>query len=103
VVSFNHFCRGDLDVLEASRRITPDEQTMCKSGSVKFFELPVGHNAITIIVNPANTWASEITVSELGNLWAPAAAARDQVEPGSCELGRPPDQTVRTWDRIRDV
>ena len=49
-------------------------------------ELPVAHDAITIIVNGRNTWASDMTVQDLRTLWAANAEGRvtrwNQVRPG---------------------
>ena len=70
---FVKFCRGQLDIANASRPITVDEQKACEAANVSFVELPVAHDAITIIVNSANTWASTITVPELRTLWDAAA------------------------------
>src|SRR5688572_26715329 len=70
---FVKFCRGQLDVANASRPITVDEQMACESARVSFVELPVAHDAITVIVNSRNTWASTITVPELRALWDAAA------------------------------
>jgi phosphate transport system substrate-binding protein len=65
---FVKFCRGQLDIANASRPITVEEQKACESAGVTFVELPVAHDAITIIVNAKNTWASTITVPELRTL-----------------------------------
>src|SRR5262245_11869059 len=58
------FCRGLLDIAAASRPISPDEQKTCAAAGVTFVELPIAHDAITIIVSAKNTWASSITVPE---------------------------------------
>lgn len=81
---FVKFCRGQLDVATASRPITVDEQKACASASVAFVELPVAHDAITIIVSARNTWASTITVPELRTLWGAAA-----------------EKTVTSWKQVR--
>ena len=79
-------CRGLIDVAGASRPITAGEQEECARGGVTFVELPVAHDAITIIVNGRNTWASEMTVQDLRTLWAANAEGRitrwNQVRPG---------------------
>jgi phosphate transport system substrate-binding protein len=43
---------------------------------VSFLELPIGFDAITVVVNPKNTWASRITTGELSRLWSQAAAGK---------------------------
>jgi phosphate transport system substrate-binding protein len=86
------FCRGQLDVANASRPITVEEQKACESANVTFVELPVAHDAITIIVNSANTWASTITVPELRTLWDAAAERRS---PPNARLLHRLDQRAR--------
>ncbi len=81
---FVKFCRGQLDIANASRPITVEEQKACASANVSFLELPVAHDAITIIVNGANTWASTITVPELRTLWDAAA-----------------EKKITTWKQVR--
>jgi phosphate transport system substrate-binding protein len=66
---FVRFCRGQLDLANASRPITVDEQKVSESANVTFVELPVAYDAISIEVSAKNTWASAITVPELRTLW----------------------------------
>jgi phosphate transport system substrate-binding protein len=73
VVGFGRFCRGQLDILDASRPINRQEQDLCAQQQVAFLELPVAHDAVTIIVNAWNTWATSITVDELRTIWEPKA------------------------------
>jgi phosphate transport system substrate-binding protein len=73
VVGFGRFCRGQLDVLDASRPISRQEQDLCEKQQVTFLELPVAHDAVTIIVNAWNSWATSITVEELRTIWEPKA------------------------------
>jgi phosphate transport system substrate-binding protein len=76
VEGFNRFCRGELDIVDASRPVTSVEQASCAAGGITFIELPVAHDALTVVVNVGNTWASSITVSELRTLWEPTAETR---------------------------
>jgi phosphate transport system substrate-binding protein len=76
VTGFGKFCRGQLDIVNASRPISREEQKLCEEQGVSFVELPVAHDALTVIVNAKNTWASSITVEELRTLWEPSAEKR---------------------------
>jgi phosphate transport system substrate-binding protein len=76
VTGFGKFCRGQLDIVNASRPISSEEQRLCDEQGVSFVELPVAHDALTVIVNAKNTWASNITVEELRTLWEPDAEKR---------------------------
>lgn len=68
---FKKFCAGETDISEASRPIKATEAEHCKAQGVGYVELPIAYDALTIIVNPANTWLTSITVDELKKLWAP--------------------------------
>lgn len=70
---FKKFCRGELDVANASRPIKSEEMVACREGSVKYVELPVGYDALTVVINPKNTWAKTMTVADLKKIWAPEA------------------------------
>jgi phosphate transport system substrate-binding protein len=73
---FEKFCKGETDIQDASRPIEANEIAACKQGNVGYVELPVAHDGLTIIVNPANDWATSMTVPELKALWEPAAQGK---------------------------
>jgi phosphate transport system substrate-binding protein len=70
------FCAGEVDVTGASRPILQNEMDACVKSGVAFYELPVAFDALTIAVNPQNTWANDITVEELKKIWEPAAQGK---------------------------
>ena len=73
---FRQFCSGQLFLANASRPINAKELKACAAKGVRFLELPIGFDAITVVVNPKNTWASRITTGELSRLWSQAAAGK---------------------------
>jgi phosphate transport system substrate-binding protein len=82
---FKKFCRGDTDISNASRPITASEQTDCKAAGIEYIELPIALDALTVIVNPRNTWAVDMTVAELKKIWEPAAQGK-----------------INNWKQVRD-
>ncbi|MEM1169903.1 MAG: PstS family phosphate ABC transporter substrate-binding protein [Cyanobacteria bacterium P01_H01_bin.35] len=70
---FKKFCAGETDINNASRPILQDEMEACKQNQISYIELPIGFDALTIVVNQANTWAEDITVAELDKMWASEA------------------------------
>lgn len=70
---FKKFCRGETDIQDASRPILTKEMLACRETGVQYIELPIAYDALTVIVNPKNTWATSITVAELKKMWEPAA------------------------------
>lgn len=80
---FKKFCRGETDVQDASRPILKQEMETCRAAGIKYFELPVGFDAIAVVVNPKNDWLKEISVEDLKKMWAPESQG-----------------TVMTWKQV---
>jgi len=70
---FKKFCAGETDITDASRVIKQAEIDACARSGIQYVELPVAYDGIAIVVNPKNSWAQDVTVDQLGKLWAPAA------------------------------
>ena len=73
---FKKFCRGETDVSNASRPITKKEMEDCKAAGIEYLEMPVAYDALTVVINPKNTWAKTLTVAELKAIWEPAAQGK---------------------------
>lgn len=73
---FKKFCRGETDVSNASRPITKKEMEDCKAAGIEYLEMPVAYDALTVVINPKNTWAKTMTVAELKAIWEPAAQGK---------------------------
>ena len=73
---FKKFCRGETDVSNASRPITKKEMEDCKAAGIEYLEMPVAYDALTVVINPKNTWAKTMTVAELKAVWEPAAQGK---------------------------
>jgi phosphate transport system substrate-binding protein len=73
---FKKFCRGETDISNASRPILAKEMEACKQAGIQYIELPVAFDALTVIINPQNTWAKSMTVAELKKIWEPAAQGK---------------------------
>jgi len=90
---FKKFCRGETDISNASRPITEKEMADCRaagsdgltvvkgsrvseSGGVEYIELPIAYDALTVVINPKNTWAATMTVDDLKKIWSPDAQGK---------------------------
>jgi len=73
---FKRFCRGETDISNASRPILKEEMEICRAAGIKYMELPVAFDALTVVVNPSNTWVKSLTVADLKKMWEPAAQGR---------------------------
>lgn len=82
---FKKFCRGETDISDASRPILKQEMEACRSAGIKYIELPVAFDALTVVINPKNNWIKQMTVEELKKIWEPAAQGKitkwNQVNP----------------------
>jgi phosphate transport system substrate-binding protein len=81
---FKRFCRGETDISNASRPILKEEMDACRAAGIKYVELPVAFDALTVVVNPQNTWVKSLTVADLKKMWEPGAQSR-----------------VKSWNQIR--
>lgn len=82
---FKKFCRGETDISDASRPIKSSEMKACKEAGIRYIELPVAFDALTVVINPKNEWASTMTVADLKKIWEPSAQGKitrwNQVRP----------------------
>jgi phosphate transport system substrate-binding protein len=73
---FEKFCTGKIDINNASRPISQAEMADCNKNDIRYIELPIAFDALTIAVHPQNDWAKDITVAELKKIWEPAAEGK---------------------------
>ncbi len=67
---FEKFCAGETAISNASRDIEEDEIEACEKAGIKFEEIRVATDALTVMVNNENPVAC-LTVDQLGAIWAP--------------------------------
>jgi phosphate transport system substrate-binding protein len=70
---FKKFALGETDINDASRLIKDTEAQACIDGGVTYQFFKVGYDGITVVVNPQNDWAADITVAELKAIWNSAS------------------------------
>jgi phosphate transport system substrate-binding protein len=73
---FKKFCRDETDISDASRPITQSEMDLCKAAGVQYIEMPIAFDALTVVINPKNTFLKQATVAELKQLWEPSAQGK---------------------------
>lgn len=81
---FKKFCRGEIDISDASRPILAQEMAICKEAGIQYIELPVAFDALTVVVNP-KSFLKDITVEQMKTMWEPAAQGKitkwNQIDP----------------------
>lgn len=75
---FRRFYAGETDIQNASRPISEAEIAEAQANGVDYFVFELAYDGIAVVVNKENTWATSLTIEQLGQLWAP-------------------DSTVQTW------
>jgi phosphate transport system substrate-binding protein len=73
---FKKFCRGETEISNASRPILQKEIDACKEKGVEYLELPIAYDALTVVINNGNTWATNLKMEELKKMWEPAAQGK---------------------------
>lgn len=87
VEGFEAFCSGGSDINNASVVIPGPEadvdfQTMCEENGVEYVEVPIGHDALSLIRHRDNQDVQDLSLEELSAIWAP-------------------DSDVSTWSDVR--
>lgn len=82
---FRAFCDGETDISNASREISDDEVAECEEAGVAFTEIVVANDGLSVVINPENDWATDLTLEQLATIWAPESEGEitnwNQVDP----------------------
>jgi phosphate transport system substrate-binding protein len=66
---FERFCRGEIDLANASRAIRSAEYARCREAGIRWVAFTVANDGISLVVNRQNTWANCLTTAELKKIW----------------------------------
>lgn len=66
---FKRFSIGETDISDASRPIKASEAKTAEEKGVKFIEIPVAYDGLTVVVNKSNTWVNQLTVDQLRKIY----------------------------------
>jgi phosphate transport system substrate-binding protein len=73
---FERFCAGETDIANASRPIKDEERAACEGKGIDYTELQVANDALTVVVNPKNDWATCLTTDQLKSIWQPGSKVK---------------------------
>jgi phosphate transport system substrate-binding protein len=95
---FTKFCAGETDISDASRTIQDAEKAECDKNAITFVELPVANDALSVVVNKANTWVDCMTVPQLKAIWEPGSKVNNwnKVDP------KFPDEPLKLFGAATD-
>jgi phosphate transport system substrate-binding protein len=80
---FEAFCRGEVQISDASRPIEEDEVQACADAGIDdIVEIQVAIDALTVMVNPANDFATCLTVQQVHDMFKDGGVMQwSQVDP----------------------
>lgn len=82
---FEKFCAGETDLSNASREIKESEIEECTKNGIEYLEVIIANDALSVVVNNDNDWATCLTVDQLKKMWEPAAEGKinnwNQIDP----------------------
>lgn len=70
---FKVFCAGETDISNASRAIKDEEAAECEAAGIEYTEIIAANDGLSVIVNPENDWAEDLSVEQLNMIWGPEA------------------------------
>ena len=90
---FEKFCRGEIQISDASRPIKESEIEACAANGIDdIVEFYVAIDALTVVVNPRNDWVQCLTVSQLRQIFSEPQPQRwSEVDPSF------PDERLITY------
>lgn len=71
---FKKLASGEIDICDASRTIKAEERAACEANGIKFVELEIAFDGLSVVVNPENDWCNCLTVEQLKAIWKPESA-----------------------------
>ena len=66
---FERFCRGEIDLADASRPIRSAEYARCQQAGIKWVAFTVANDGISLVTSRQNTWVDCLTTAELKKIW----------------------------------
>ena len=73
---FKRFVKGETDISDASRPIKAKEDKAAKEAGIKYIEIPVAYDGLSIVVNKKNTWAKNLKVDDLKKMFLDGSKAK---------------------------
>ncbi len=68
---FGRYLKGEVDVVDASRAATEEEELKAKTQALDWTRFLVGYDGIAVVVNKGNDFVKELTVAQLKKLFEP--------------------------------
>ena len=73
---FKRFTAGETDISDASRPIKDAEATTAAENGIKYLELKVGTDGLSVMVSPRNDFVDCLTRDQLHEIWKPGSSVQ---------------------------
>lgn len=73
---FGRFASGETDISDASRPIKADELAACRKNGIRFVELPIAYDGLSIVVNRENDFVDSLTIDQLKTIFLKEGGAK---------------------------
>lgn len=105
---FKRFAIGETDISDASRPIKKSEADQCAENNIKFVEVPVAYDGLSIVINRENYWVDQLTVDDLKKIFLTANSAKTWKDVNPAWPDRPikvysPGTDSGTFDYFKEV
>jgi len=67
--AYRKLCNGEIDLATVTRAPTDEEAAVCEQNDVSLWEVPLGHQAVVMLVPAEADFAACLTTEQIGNLW----------------------------------
>lgn len=90
---FQKFASGEIDIANASLPIKFPEIEKCRANNVKFIELAIGYDGLTVVANKKNEWLNALTIEQLKKIFGEENPPKkwNEVDPSW------PDQDIKLY------
>lgn len=66
---FKKFITGETQISNASRHIKEAEENTARENNVNYREIQIGIDALSVVTNTENDWATDLSVDQLQKIW----------------------------------
>lgn len=69
-------CNGEIDIANASAKYSATQIALCEKNGIKITELRLATDALSVVVNPNNSFVKCLSVAQLKKIWEPGSKVK---------------------------
>ncbi len=70
---FEAFCAGDVEIVNGSRPIEPEEEDCLRKAGIEYTEFQIGVDGLAVVTHPSSDWVDCITIDQLRTIYEPSS------------------------------